>query len=92
MTERLVTSPPMRRVTPKARVMGHAVGAGSLTVGGAALLTSDCESGEDILLRAPLTTDDVDNGKDHDPHDVDKVPVHSKDIDISGVFLLDLAE
>ena len=31
-----------------------------------------------------LTTDDVDNGEDDDPDDVDKVPVHGENIDVVG--------
>src|ERR1700751_409123 len=39
-------------------------------------------------MRISLTADDVDDGKDHHPHDIDEVPVQSQDLNAFGVLLL----
>lgn len=72
--------------------MGQAVGAGSLTTVDEGRFALGDGLGEDIRLRSPLTTDDVDNSEDDDPDNVDKVPVHGENIDVAGMLVVDLAE
>src|SRR5580698_2790893 len=78
LTEALVTRPANNNVTPKARTIGQAVGAGSVT---------DCAWGASagiparaILIFLPLASDDVDDGEHNYPDHVDKVPVQRKDV------------
>jgi hypothetical protein len=52
LTEALVTRPAKSSVTPKARTMGQAVGAGRLTVAGAASGASVFMTGEAISFRS----------------------------------------
>lgn len=49
----LVISPANSRVTPSARVMGQAVGAGKVTIEDVASLVAGCELYKDILFRSP---------------------------------------
>src|ERR1700730_5796403 len=78
LTEALVSSPAKSRVMPNARMMGHPVGAGSLTVPGVDLGASTRITGEAIIPPS-LATDDVNNGEHNYPDRIHKMPIQGKD-------------
>src|SRR5438093_4800907 len=71
LIEMLVTKPAKSSVTPKARTIGHAVGAGISSV---------------VLSVAISAPDDVDDCEDDDPHYVDEVPIERQHVQAFAVF------
>src|SRR5260370_39561507 len=66
LTDMLVTSPANRRVAPKARMKGQAVGAGTSIVLGVGKVSFNC-SVVDIVAISTSAAENVNYGKDHNP-------------------------
>src|SRR5207302_314324 len=97
LTAGLVTRPAKSSATPKARAMGHAVGAGNSTLASALVLCGFTSCFKTISYplagcsfdhRFSLPSDDIHRGEHHHPDDVDKMPVERQHIDVLGVLLL----
>src|SRR3954465_15654079 len=86
----LVTSPANRRATPKAKMKGHAVGAGTSIVRGARHVSFNC-SVVDSVAMSTSASENVNYGKNHNPYDVDEMPVHREHFDMTGLLHPDTA-
>src|SRR5882762_9979458 len=76
----LVTSPAKRRVAPKAKMNGQAVGAGTSIVRGVRKVSFNCS---DIVAMSPSAPENVNYGKNHNPYGVDEMPVHREHFDVT---------
>src|SRR3954466_6908783 len=81
----LVTSPANRRATPKAKMKGHAVGAGTSMVRGARHVSFNC-SVVDSVAMSTSAAENVNYGKNHNPYGVDEMPVHREHFDVTGLL------
>src|SRR5271154_7603019 len=86
LTDMLVTSPAKRRVAPKAKMKGQAVGAGTSIVRGVGGLSFEC-SVADVVVMSASTAENVNYGKNHNPNGVDEMPVHREHIDAARMLL-----
>src|SRR6266853_447311 len=101
LTAILVTSPANSSVKPKARTIGHAVGAGSSTVfingstsrGDSSIISepicSSLLSSGLVQPYRPLSSNDVNDREYHNPHCIDEVPIERQDVNSIRVLLLD---
>src|SRR5712692_3931635 len=80
LTDMLVTSPAKRRVAPKARMKGQAVGAGTSMVGVRHGL-SNCSVTNTVAI-STSAAENVNYGKNHNPYGVDEMPVHREHFDV----------
>src|SRR5690349_8052860 len=81
LTDMLVTSPANRRVAPKAKMKGQAVGAGTSIVRGSREVSFNCSVVNSVAM-SPSAAENVNYGKNHNPHSVDKMPVHREHFDV----------
>src|SRR3954471_12736463 len=81
----LVTSPAKKRVAPKAKMNGQAVGAGTSIVRGVGKVSFNC-SVVDIVAMSPSAPENVNYGKNHNPYGVDEMPVHREHFDVAGLL------
>src|SRR5258707_15762024 len=81
----LVTSPANRRVAPKAKMKGQAVGAGTSIVRGGREPSFNCSVANtvDISTSAP---ENVNYGKNHNPYGIDEMPVHREHFDVTRLL------
>src|SRR5271155_1813743 len=86
LTDMLVTSPANRRVAPKARMKGHAVGAGTSIVQGVRHASFNC-SVADMIAMSASAPQNVNYGKNHNPYGVDEMPVHREHVDATRMLL-----
>src|SRR5216683_2544374 len=85
LTDMLVTSPANRRVAPKARMKGQAVGAGTSIVLGVRDVLFNC-SVVDIVAISTSAAENVNYGKNHNPYGVDEMPVHREHFDVTRLL------
>src|SRR6266849_7003472 len=83
LTDMLVTSPAKRRVAPKAKMNGQAVGAGTSIVRGVRKVSFNCS---DIVAISTSAPENVNYGKNHNPYGVDEMPVHREHFDVTGLL------
>src|SRR5258707_13897423 len=88
LTEAAVSRPAKTSVTPAARTMGQAVGAGSSI---SRAVRSDGGATCGVAMAVSSAPDDVDDGEHDDPDDVDEVPVEGKHADAPGVLPADVS-
>src|SRR5258708_33970990 len=69
LTEMLVTNPANRRVAPKAKMKGQAVGAGTSIVRGGREASFNCSVAINVDM-STSATENVNYGKNHHPHGV----------------------
>src|ERR1700726_21279 len=81
----LVTSPANRRATPKAKMKGHAVGAGPSIVRGVRHVSFNC-SVVDSVAMTTSASENINYGKNHNPYGVDEMPVHREHFDVTGLL------
>src|SRR5260370_2193959 len=88
LTEALVTNTAKTNVRPKARVIGHAVGAGSSIVPCIALSVFSDGSGvsEAIFQYLSSSSNHVHDRENDNPYHVDEVPGERQDVDALSVF------
>ena len=86
LTEALVTRPANSSVMPNARMIGQAVGAGSVIVPGAASVASAREFRRIHVTLLPSATDDVNHREHNDPDRINKMPIQRKDFDALAVL------
>src|SRR5882762_1213504 len=79
----LVTSPAKRRVAPKAKMNGQAVGAGTSIVRGVRKVSFNCS---DIVAISTSTPENVNYGKNHNPYGVNKMPIHREHFDVTRLL------
>src|SRR5262245_32135149 len=92
LTAAFVTRPATTSITPKAKTIGDAVGAGSSTVS-----VRRCASACELMFRfasctGVLAPDDVYDREHHDPHRVHEMPIERQHVDAVGVLLPHAAE
>src|SRR5580698_1762860 len=92
-----VTRPAKPRVKPRANTSGHAVGVGKWTTSSetSGLCGSFIGLGIAFAMASVLflsAADDVDNGKDHHPDPVDKMPIEREHLELFGVLRFQLAQ
>src|SRR5882757_10558935 len=83
LTDMLVTSPAKRRVAPKAKMNGQAVGAGTSIVRGVRKASFNCS---DIVAISTSAPENVNYGKNHNPYSVDEMPVHREHFDVTRLL------
>src|SRR5712692_1095573 len=81
----LVTSPANRRVAPKAKMNGQAVGAGSSIVRGRREPSFNCSVANSVAM-STSAPENVNYGKNHNPYGVDEVPVHREHFDVTRLL------
>src|SRR5208282_6039248 len=86
LTNMLVTNPAKMRVAPKAKMKGHAVGAGTSIVRGVRQVSFDC-SVADMIAMSASAPENVNYGKNHNPYGVDEMPVHREHVDATRMLL-----
>src|SRR5271163_3543788 len=86
LTDMLVTSPAKRRVAPKAKMKGQAVGAGTSILRGVRHVSLNCSVAVIIAMSASAAQN-VNYGKNHNPYGVDEMPVHREHIDATRMLL-----
>src|SRR5271155_294215 len=86
LTDMLVTKPANSRAAPKARMNGHAVGAGTSIVRGVRHASFNC-SVVDIVAMSTSAAENVHNGKNYNPYGVDEMPVHREHFDAARILL-----
>src|SRR5260370_32143527 len=86
LTEALVTNPANTNVSPKARMIGHAVGAGSSIVRGACSPASRLSISDPIFQFLLLSSNHVNDRKNHNPHGIHEVPVQRQDVNTFSVL------
>lgn len=89
LTDELVTKPVKTNVKPKARMIGHAVGAGISIIFVGLPVRANVSL---FTLLSISASNHVNNGEDHDPNRVHEVPIKRQHVDALGVFLLDRPE
>src|SRR5258708_15623209 len=85
LTDMLVTSPANRRVAPKAKMKGHAVGAGTSIVRGGREPSFNCSVANSVDI-STSATENVNYGKNHNPYGVDEMPVHREHFDMTRLL------
>src|SRR5579864_8597012 len=85
LTDVLVTSPANRRVAPKAKMKGHAVGAGTSIVRGVRHVSFNCSVANSVAI-STSAAENVNYGKNHNPYGVDEMPVHREHFDVTGLL------
>src|SRR6267154_5690007 len=85
LTDMLVTSPANRRVVPKARMNGQAVGAGTSIMRGGREASFNCSVANSVDM-STSATENVNYGKNHDPYGVDEMPVHREHFDVTRLL------
>src|SRR6266436_1447447 len=85
LTDVLVTSPANRRVAPKAKMKGQAVGAGTSIVRGVREVSFNCSVANSVAM-STSASENVNYGKNHNPYGVDEMPVHRKHFDVAGLL------
>ncbi len=85
LTDELVTSPAKTKVKPKARMIGHAIGAGISII---FVMLSVRANVSLFTLFSISASNQVNNGEDHDPNCVHEVPIKRQDVNAFGMFLL----
>src|SRR5882762_2917747 len=83
LTDMLVTSPAKRRVAPKAKMNGQAVGAGTSIMRGVRKVSFNCS---DIVAISTSAPENVNYGKNHNPYCVDEMPVHREHLDVTRLL------
>ncbi len=86
LTEALVTNPAKTNVRPKARTIGHAVGAGSSIVCGTCSRADGLSISDPIFQFLLLSSNHVHDRKNHNPHGVHEMPVQRQDVHPPSVF------
>src|SRR5215469_8358536 len=86
LTETLVTSPANNKQHPKARTKGQAVGAGTSISRGVSRLSLNCSFISNVAILLPSASQDVNDGKNHDPNRINKMPVQGKHFYTTRVF------
>src|SRR6266851_7365241 len=81
----LVTSPAKRRVAPKAKMKGQAVGAGTSIVRGGREPLFCCSVANSAAM-SPSAPENVNYGKNHNPYGVDEMPVHREHFDVARLL------
>src|SRR6201993_5423785 len=81
LTDMLVTSPANRRVAPKARMKGQAVGAGTSIVRGFREVSFNRSVANSVAM-STSASENVNHGKNHNPYGVHEMPVHREDFDV----------
>src|SRR5438445_7365884 len=84
LTDMLVTSPAKRRVAPKAKMNGQAVGAGTSIVRGREP-SFNCSVANSVAM-STSAPENVNYGKNHNPYGVDEVPVHREHFDVTRLL------
>src|SRR2546425_4446032 len=85
LTDMLVTSPANRRVAPKARMKGQAVGAGTSIARGDRKVSFIC-SVVDIVAISTSAAENVNYGKNHNPYGIDEMPIHREHFDVTRLL------
>jgi len=85
LTDELVTKPAKTKVKPKARIIGHAVGAGISIISVELPVRANVSV---LTLFSISASNHVNDGEDHDPNCVHEVPIKRQDVDALGVLLL----
>src|SRR5712691_8617910 len=85
LTDMLVTSPANRRVAPKARMKGQAVGAGTSIARGGRHASFICSVANTVAI-STSAPENVNYGKNHNPYGVDEMPVHREHFDVTGLL------
>src|SRR5713101_3899593 len=85
LTDMLVTSPANRRVAPKAKMKGQAVGAGTSIVLGPREVSFCCSVANSVAMSASAS-ENVNYGKNHNPYGIDEMPVHGQHFDVTGLL------
>src|SRR6202162_1522945 len=80
LTDMLVTSPANRRVAPKARMKGQAVGAGTSIAWGVRQVSFNFSVANSVAMPTSAPQN-VNYGKNHNPYGVDEMPVHREHFD-----------
>src|SRR6266851_7644549 len=83
LTDMLVTSPANRRVAPKAKMKGQAVGAGTSIVLGVRGVSFNCSVANSVAMSASAS-ENVNYRKNHNPYGVNEMPVHREHFDVTG--------
>src|SRR5580704_12080961 len=85
LTDMLVTSPANRRVAPKAKMKGHAVGAGTSIARGVRHVSFNCSVANSVAM-STSAAENVNYGKNHNPYGVDEMPVHRQHLDATRLL------
>src|ERR1700726_3179264 len=85
LTDMLVTSPANRRVAPKAKMKGQAVGAGTSIVRGGREPSFNCSVANSVAMFTSAP-ENVNYGKNHNPYGVDEMPVHGEHFDVTRLL------
>jgi hypothetical protein len=85
LTDGLVTKPAKTKVKPKARMIGHAVGAGISIIFVRLSVRANVSL---FTLFSISASNQVNDGEDHNPNRVHEVPIKRQDVDALGMFLL----
>jgi len=85
LTDEVVTKPAKTKVKPKARMIGHAVGAGISMISLTLSVRPDVSV---FTLFSISASNHVNDSEDHDPNCVHEVPIKRQDLDALGMFLL----
>src|SRR5271169_5619823 len=73
LTDVLVTRPANSSATPKAKMNGHAVGAGTSISRGTCRLSFNCSVADRVGM-CTSASENVNNGENDNPYDVDEMP------------------
>src|ERR1700690_180382 len=85
LTDKLVTSPAHRRVVPKAKMKGHAVGAGTSIGRGVRHVSFNCSVANSVAM-STSASENINYGKNHNPYGVDEMPVHREHFDVTRLL------
>src|SRR5438445_659093 len=85
LTDTFVTRPANSTVTPKAKIKGHAVGAGTSIVLGVRGLSFNCSVANSVAI-STSAAENVNHSENHNPHSVHKMPVHGEYLHATGML------
>ena len=82
-----MTNPAKTSVRPKARMIGHAVGAGSSIVRGVCAAPAGASNVSNAIFQSfPLSSNHVDDRKNDNPNRIHEMPVERQNVDTFSVF------